>query len=107
MKQLQKKIHQTAKAKGWWDRPRDMPELLVLIHSEISESLEAFRSGMLPHQVYFHDDGKPEGVFVELADAVIRILDAAEYHGVNLEEIIHLKVSYNDTRPYRHGDKKV
>lgn len=37
--------HADAKAKGWWDEPRNTGELLMLIVSECGEALEAHRSG--------------------------------------------------------------
>jgi len=49
---------------------------------------------------------KPEGEAVELADAVIRIMDYFESKGWDLEHVIELKHDYNKTRSYRHGGKK-
>lgn len=48
---------------------------------------------------------KPEGELVELADAMIRIFDYCGSKGWDLEEAIRLKMEYNATRPYRHGNK--
>ena len=49
---------------------------------------------------------KPEGVAVELADCVIRILDYCGHAGIDIEEASRIKHEYNKTRPYRHGGKK-
>ena len=49
---------------------------------------------------------KPEGVAVELADCVIRIMDYCGHAGIDIEEAIRIKHEYNKTRPYRHGGKK-
>lgn len=46
---------------------------------------------------------KPEGFVVELADAVIRVLDLAGALGVDLESAMLAKHDYNKSRPYRHG----
>lgn len=46
---------------------------------------------------------KPEGFPIELADAVIRIMDLAERLGIDLAEMINLKMAYNSTREYMHG----
>lgn len=50
-------------------------------------------------------DGKPEGIAVELADAVIRIADLCGALGIDLEEVIAKKMGYNESRPYRHGKR--
>jgi NTP pyrophosphatase (non-canonical NTP hydrolase) len=103
----QKDIHQLAIDKGWWrSEPwteRNILEVLCLIHSEISEALEELRSGVEVQNYVLADDGKPEGFGVELADAVIRILDLAEYFDIDLEHLIALKHEYNKRRAYRHG----
>lgn len=105
--EMQNRIYKMARTKGWWDEPRSIGDLLALIHSEISEALEEFRNGHEPELVYYSgpDSNKPEGLFVELADAIIRILDMAGYYQVDLAEILIEKVAFNETRPHRHGGK--
>ena len=49
---------------------------------------------------------KPEGVAVELADAIIRILDYCAFAGIDIEKALEIKHEYNKSRPYRHGGKK-
>jgi len=108
MGDLQRQVHETAKKKGWWDEsmPRDFGMLIALMHSELSEALEAWREGSGP--LIYPDDSvpKPEGWGIELADCVIRIMDACEFHNVPLDELIQIKMRYNETRPYRHGGKR-
>lgn len=100
---LQKRAHQTSKAKGWWDGERSIPEQIALMHSELSEALEAFRIG---DEYHIEPNGKPEGIYVELADCVIRIMDTLEANGQSLYTLLLQKMNYNDTRPHRHGGKK-
>ena len=101
--------NQTAKSKGWWDDPdRNIGEILALIHSEVSEALEVYRlkgKDSLKEN-WFNEKGKPEGFTVELADVVIRIADLCGEFGLDLESALTTKLSYNQTRPYRHGNKK-
>lgn len=51
-------------------------------------------------------ESKVEGEAVELADAVIRIMDYFGHKGWDLEKILEEKIRYNASRPYRHGGKK-
>ena len=66
-------IHKNAVEHGWWVEERSVGDICSLIHSELSEALEEYRDGR--PLVWYGPDGKPEGIAVELADAVIRILD--------------------------------
>jgi NTP pyrophosphatase (non-canonical NTP hydrolase) len=96
-------IHQTATSKGWWEKDRDYPELLMLVVSELSEGLEGVRRSE-PRK----SDKIPEfsEIEEELADAVIRIMDMCEHKGLRLGEAMIEKMKYNDAREFRHGGKK-
>ena len=88
-----------ANAKWWRDLKTGEPiernhgELLALIHSEISEALEADRKGLM-------DDKLPHrnGVEVELADALIRILDTAAGLGLDIGGAFVEKMAFNAQR---------
>jgi len=107
LSQIQTEVHKLAKDNGWWIDAdvKIVPEKLALIHSEISEALEEYRNGQLDHLYYRESDGKPEGFGVELADAIIRILDLCGYLGIDVGELVQLKHEYNKSRPFRHGGK--
>ena len=89
----QKRIHENAVNHGWWETTRPTPELLCLIHSEVSEALEAYR------------EANTDLLAEELADVVIRTLDMAAGLGIDLQAQILAKHRKNKTRPWRHGGK--
>ncbi len=104
-------------------------EIHALIHSEISEATEEIRNNKPAiyvidkdgHEITtagfqfksaselfdYHPDAKPEGEAVEFADALIRILETAYVKGWNMDAIVAAKMDYNETRPYKHGGKKL
>ena len=107
--QLQEECYKNSKEHGFWEGPNgdNLPTKLCLIHSEVSEALEAFRDGDM--ELRWEEDKrgvqKPEGFVVELADVLIRVFDLAGRHGMNLEVALIAKMKYNETRPYKHGGK--
>ena len=109
---LQKDIHDSNAVAGWWtdltsgtnlvEEARNgtrlgkaiVAEKLCLIHSEVSEAMEGARKNLpddkLPHRPMIE---------VELADAVIRILDLCGALNLDLKGAITEKLIFNSTRP--------
>lgn len=112
-------VHAQAVRAGWWSKPTDtIPAKLLLVHSELSEAVEAMRDARpcpkgAPDVDY--DDlravtrwnGKPEGFAVEIADTVIRLLDLAGQIGLDLDALVQMKHEFNATRAERHGGKLI
>ena len=86
--------------KKWWvdihtgeDLQRNVGELLMLAVSELSEAMEGHRKNLM-------DDKLPNRKMfeVELADAIIRILDTAAGMGLDIGGAVLEKTHYNLTR---------
>jgi len=84
----------------WWQDPitkqpikRNKGELIALMHSELSEALEGERKDLM-------DDHLPHRRMaeVELADAIIRILDYSGEFGYDLQGAFDEKMAYNAMR---------
>ena len=121
LNELAKEIHENAVAHGFWDEDRPLSEVLMLLVSELAEALEEARAGDKMNgrrscMHYYSGEGyvssaptncckKPEGIVVEVADALIRILDWCGHEGIDIEGIVREKHEYNKTRPYKHGKK--
>ena len=102
-------VHVNAVEHGWWDEERSFGDIISLCHSELSEALEEHRNGRKPTEIYYNavKADKPEGIPVELADCIIRILDYCGREGIDIDYALNLKHEYNKTRPYRHGGKAI
>lgn len=96
--QLQAAIMAHNADQGFWESD-NTGEKIALMHSELSEALEADRKGIAS------DDKIPDftGVEAELADTIIRIFDFAGYHNLRLAEALVAKMHVNLERPFKHG----
>lgn len=95
-------LHENAKEKGFWDGEYSNDKIgnkLALVHSEITEVLEAIRK----------NKGSEE-IVEEMADTIIRLLDV--YAAMrnedkilhSLDEVLQNKINKNKERPRLHGN---
>jgi NTP pyrophosphatase (non-canonical NTP hydrolase) len=94
-------VHQMARDKGLWDQERNQGEMIALMHSELSEGLEALRKNLVSDHI-------PDftGIEEELADVIIRIMDFGHAFNLQIAQAVIAKIKFNATRPHRHGGKK-
>jgi len=114
LQELTKKAHENASNKGFWESYDNilkkmellgqftqaeleavheafLCQKLLLIHNELSEAVEALRSG------------DQENFKVELGDVLIRTGDTAGMLGLDLNQVVEEKMSRNSKRPKLHG----
>lgn len=103
--EIQKEVHQNSIDHGFWEDEPNFGEKMMLIVSEVAEAFEHYREGQDIIEVFYVRGEKPDGVPIELADIIIRVLDLAERYNMNMEDAIRIKHHYNKTRPYKHGKK--
>ncbi len=96
---IAKSIYKNAVNHGFWQDEKNDGEAMALIHSEISEALEAMRNGNPSSSKIIEFSSVEE----ELADAVIRIMDYAFGKDLDVAGAILAKIEYNQNREYMHG----
>jgi NTP pyrophosphatase (non-canonical NTP hydrolase) len=100
---MARQVHLIAKSKGFWDGEVTYDKIgnkLALVHSEVTEVLEAIRK----------DQGQ-EKVVEEMADIIIRLVDL--YQAMvntgqikdSLDFVLEKKIMKNMERPALHGNK--
>ena len=98
--EAQRLAHKTANDAGWYRNPvsgqaieRNFGEVVALMHSELSEALEADRKNLMDDKLP-HRDGRE----VEFADCIIRILDTAASLGLDIAGAVIEKNRFNKQR---------
>lgn len=117
---MAQEVEMLNRSKGWYDEERSVGDMIALLHSEVSEILDAYRQWKFadPTPTWTnspeinkkldekgHKPAKPEGVAAEMADTLIRLLDMAKRWDIDLVAEYERKMKYNWTRPYRHGGR--
>jgi NTP pyrophosphatase (non-canonical NTP hydrolase) len=91
LNQLSRDVAQWRKSKGFKTSWENMPEKLMLVVTELSEAMEAYR----------HED--KQNFAEEIADTFIRLADICGSIDLDIESEIWKKMEINKKRPYKHG----
>jgi NTP pyrophosphatase (non-canonical NTP hydrolase) len=103
LRALGDEINAVNRSNGWKDcKPEDwseqeykIPAVIALVHSEVSEALEAYRHG------------DRTNFLEEMADTVIRCFDVTNGLGMDLGRAVLAKLEKNRHRGFRHGNKAI
>jgi NTP pyrophosphatase (non-canonical NTP hydrolase) len=123
LNELSKEAYETAKSKGFYEKPVEMGTRLMLIVSELGEALEADRKNRFVPKIDEGEQGildyvdaqnnekfKSEyenyikGSFEEeVADMFIRGFDLCGFLNIDIDKHVALKMRYNSLREHKHG----
>lgn len=114
--ELAKEVHKNAVARGEWDGPPALPEVLCSIHAELTSALQEWKEGnpvvygtcaISPKDCKYSaicdnvgkpgKDGpcKPEGLAAELADVILHTIDLMAALGVDVDAVVTAKHRWN------------
>ena len=99
-REYQKQLYEECLAAGWdLTQQNSFAEECAHLHEEISEAFRVFRARKT-FETWVDENGRPQGIPVELADVLIGLFYNAELHGFDLWEAVEQKRAYNRTRNY-------
>jgi NTP pyrophosphatase (non-canonical NTP hydrolase) len=95
LKELTNEVMQLAKEKKFHTKPNEVNvgEMLALVHSEVSEALEAYRH---------HNMEGEDGFYEELGDVIIRVVHLCGIFDVDIEKYIVAKMERNQKRSWEN-----
>jgi NTP pyrophosphatase (non-canonical NTP hydrolase) len=94
IKEWQEYITSWAEAKGFVWTPGNIDTILLRLHSEVSEASECARDEELGR------------LGEEFADLFIRLANACEVMGIDLEKEVEMKMAKNEERAHLHGHQR-
>lgn len=105
---LRRVCHANSVEHGFLDQGRSFGDEIALLHSELSEALECYREGAGYDETTYENGVKPIGIPSELADVLVRVFDTCGARGIqSIGHVLVDKMTYNHSRPHRHGGKRV
>lgn len=112
-------LAQIRESKGWdAPSPENIDRKMLMAVGEVVEAQEHMRNGRRLDEIFFVHTAvvspvlegapvpQPDGYPIEIADAVMRLLDIMYMNCGNVQRAFDLKMTYNAQRPMHHGGRK-
>jgi NTP pyrophosphatase (non-canonical NTP hydrolase) len=95
LEEMKKQIESLVIAKGFYNKPEDIPKKLLFAFIELGEASDAWKKG-LPE----------EKIAEELIDVIFYILDASRLAcpTMNMDEVFKKKLEKNLNRQFQYGE---
>jgi NTP pyrophosphatase (non-canonical NTP hydrolase) len=95
LEEMKKEIENLVVAKGFYNKPEDIPKKLLFAFIELGEASDAWKKGL--------DEKK---IAEELIDVIFYVLDASRLAcpNINMDEIFAWKLAKNLGRSYQYGE---
>ena len=95
LEEMKKEIESLVIAKGFYNKPEDIPKKLLFAFIELGEASDAWKKGL-----------SEEKIAEELIDVVFYVLDASRLAcpNINMDEVFQRKLEKNLNRPFQYGE---
>jgi NTP pyrophosphatase (non-canonical NTP hydrolase) len=95
LEEMKKEIENLVLAKGFYNKPEDIPKKLLFAFIELGEASDAWKKGE-----------SEEKIAEELIDVIFYILDASRLAcpTMNMDEMFSKKLAKNLQRPHQYGE---
>ena len=95
LEEMKKEIEALVIAKGFYNKPEDIPKKLLFAFIELGEASDTWKKG-LPQ----------EKIAEELIDVIFYILDTSRLAcpDMNMDEVFKKKLDKNLARPFQYGE---
>jgi len=95
LEEMKKEIENLVIAKGFYNKPEDIPKKLLFAFIELGEASDAWKKGL-----------SQEKIAEELIDVIFYVLDASRLAcpKINMDEVFKKKLEKNLNRPFQYGE---
>jgi NTP pyrophosphatase (non-canonical NTP hydrolase) len=95
LEEMKKEIENLVIAKGFYNKPEDIPKKLLFAFIELGEASDAWKKGL-----------SQEKIAEELIDVIFYVLDASRLAcpDMNMDEVFRKKLEKNLKRSFQYGE---